>query len=224
MFNVIRVPTKFSRTIKRFSQIEKSELLDMLIEIWSGYSVTPPDTIVWDTFSLIYWEWMNMESKNGNKPKKSLIEYSSEWVAEPCPSESTPRVEYSRVEESRVEDNKLVVSWEIIETKVSTLEAHINNSFTNDFIWEVYKKYSLKKEDFQEECKDFLLYWKEKSPKWKKERWEKEKTFDPKLRFRTWMKNNKRWSNRVVVNSEDEDRKNKLEEIERKKKLLFNKI
>jgi hypothetical protein len=80
------------------------------------------------------------------------------------------------------------------------------------------------KEEFKEECNDFVLYWKEKSINWKKERWEKEKTFDPKLRFRTWMKNNKKWSNRVIVNSEDQERKQKLAELEEKRKNLFNKF
>tara|TARA_R110000764_G_C11012290_1_gene383402 strand:+ start:1469 stop:1585 length:117 start_codon:yes stop_codon:yes gene_type:complete len=38
------------------------------------------------------------------------------------------------------------------------------------------------------------------------------------------MRNNKKFSNRVIVNSEDEERAIKLAEIERKKKLLFNKL
>jgi len=222
MFNVIRLPTKFSRTIKRFSQKEKSELLDMLIDLWAGNSVIPPDNIVWDTISLIYGEWMNMESKNGNKPENPLIQYSSEWVAKSCPSESAPRVEYNRVEESRIEES---VNSEIsIVPKVTTLESYIKKDFNIEFITEVYNKYNLTREDFKEECEMFAEHWKEKSPNWIKERWEKEKTFDPKLRFRKWMKNKKDWSKTTVVNLDDEERKNKLEEIERKKALLFNKL
>ena len=102
MFNVIRLPTKFSRTIKRFSQKEKSELLDMLINIWDWESVNMPDTLVWDTVWLIYGEWMNMESKNGNKPKSSLIQYPSESLAQVTPSNTATRVEESRVEENRI--------------------------------------------------------------------------------------------------------------------------
>jgi len=37
------------------------------------------------------------------------------------------------------------------------------------------------------------------------------------------MRNSKKWSNKVIINSVDEERKNKLKEIERKKDLLFNK-
>ena len=121
-------------------------------------------------------------------------------------------------------ESNIVVSSEITVPKVTTLESHIKNWFTNEFMTEVYSKYDLKKEEFQEECNTFLEYRKEKSINWKKERWEKEKTFDPKLRFRNWMRNNKKFSNRVIVNSEDEERAIKLAEIERKKKLLFNKL
>jgi len=70
----------------------------------------------------------------------------------------------------------------------------------------------------------FVAHWKEKSPNWKKERWEKEKTFNPKLRFRKWMKNKKDWSKTTIINSDDEERKQKLEELQKRKDLLFNKI
>jgi hypothetical protein len=38
------------------------------------------------------------------------------------------------------------------------------------------------------------------------------------------MKNNDKWSKTVIVNSEDDENKRKLEEIERKKRDLFNKF
>lgn len=41
---------------------------------------------------------------------------------------------------------------------------------------------------------DFLDYWTEKSDGGKKERWQKEKVFDPARRFRTFVKNNERWN------------------------------
>ena len=81
---------------------------------------------------------MNMESKNGNKPKSSLIQYSSESVAQVTPSKSTPRVEYNRVEENIVEDSETKV---LVVPKVTTLETHIKESFSKEFITEVYNKY-----------------------------------------------------------------------------------
>lgn len=104
------------------------------------------------------------------------------------------------------------------------LEEIIKKEFDENFIKEVYKKYSLSKENFIEECSSFLYYWKEKNTWWTKERWQKEKTFDPKLRFITRMRNSKKWSEKkiVFINQEDEERKKKIEELDRRKKELFN--
>lgn len=71
MFNVIRIPTKFSKTVKRLSNDERLELFDLLITIWDWWEVQPPDSIVWDLLSLIYGEWMNMES--------NIWEYNHNW-------------------------------------------------------------------------------------------------------------------------------------------------
>jgi len=109
MFNVIRIPTKYSRTIKRFSEKEKAELLDSLISIGAGMSHKVSDSLVWDTISLIYWDWMNMEKKNGVKIDKSLIIYPSELPAQVTASESVPIVQYSEVKESIVKDNKDII-------------------------------------------------------------------------------------------------------------------
>jgi len=46
MFNVIRIPTKYSRTINRFSEKEKAELLDSLICIGAGMSHNVSDSLV----------------------------------------------------------------------------------------------------------------------------------------------------------------------------------
>ena len=191
MFNVIRIPTKFSKSIRRLNQKEKAELLDILMNIWDGIQSIPPNSQMWDIIELIYWEWMNMESRNWTKPKKSLIEAYSEWVGTEDPSESEHRVEYSRLEESIVEDI-------VIAPKVATLKEYIRETFDIDFIQEIYEKYPIWKIEFQEECNAFVLHWTEKSPNGKKEKWEMEKTFDPKLRFRTWMRNNEKWSKKNI--------------------------
>jgi hypothetical protein len=46
MFNVIRIPTKYSRTINRFSEKEKAELLGALISIGASNSIEVSDTSV----------------------------------------------------------------------------------------------------------------------------------------------------------------------------------
>jgi len=172
MFNVIRLPTKFSRTIKRFSQIEKAELLGLLIIIWDWESVNIPDNIVWDTVSLIYGEWMNMESKNGNKPKDSLIQYPSELVGTKTPSNPTPRVEENRIEENIIENISKDISTEVEEfwneqinnmqeLIKQTIESNwmiykawkyerprIKNILTGKDFWEICEKVNMSREDF----------------------------------------------------------------------------
>lgn len=83
---------------------------------------------------------------------------------------------------------------EIITTKVVTLKELIKQEFTQEFIDEVYKKFNLTKDDFIESSEDFLLYWTEKNKNWTKERWQKQETFDVKLRYRTWMRNSSKWN------------------------------
>lgn len=87
---------------------------------------------------------------------------------------------------------------------------------------DILKKYDVSPQELKEEIQEFIMYWKEKSPNWKKERWQKEKTFDPNLRLHRWLRNKQKRSNRVIVNSEDEERKKKLAELEEKKKNLFS--
>ena len=82
MFNVIRIPTKYSKTISRFSDQEKSLILDTLINIWNGIPVEVPNSIIWDTIFLIFGDWMNMENKNWVKVDKLLIRYRSELPEE----------------------------------------------------------------------------------------------------------------------------------------------
>lgn len=108
MFNVIRIPTKFSRPIKRLSDKEKLKLLDALINVWDWIIVQQTDDTVWDLLSLIYWEWMNMESKNWYK--KDTVYVVNSTPGNP-PAIPDCRVEYSRVEENIIEDTTIVV-WE----------------------------------------------------------------------------------------------------------------
>lgn len=103
MFSVIRIPTKFSKSIRRLSDKEKLTLFSMLLDIWDWKKINPPDSLSWDMVTLIYWEWMNMESRNWTKPEFSLIEYTSEWPGTVCPSDPEHRVEYSIVEENRID-------------------------------------------------------------------------------------------------------------------------
>lgn len=50
----------------------------------------------------------------------------------------------------------------------------------------------------KEEANRFVKYWLEISPKGRKFRFEKEKSFNVKLRISTWMRNKSKWS---IINS-----------------------
>ena len=130
MFNVIRIPTKFSKTIKRMSNEERLQVFDLLIKIWDWGEISPPDSIVWDVVQLIYGEWMNMEAKNGIKREKSSINLCSEWPGEVVPSDPGTRVEYSRVEENRVEESTY---------PENTQDKEIQNTKISDKWWEFCK-------------------------------------------------------------------------------------
>lgn len=130
MFNVIRIPTKFSKTIKRMSNEERLQVFDLLIKIWDWGEISPPDSIVWDVVQLIYGEWMNMEAKNGVKREKSSINLCSEWPGEVVPSDPGTRVEYSRVEENRVEESTY---------PENTQDKEIQNTKISDKWWEFCK-------------------------------------------------------------------------------------
>ena len=155
MFNVIRIPTKFSKTIKRFSEKEKAELVDLLISIWDWKTTTIPDTLIWDTVWLIYWEWMNMESKNWNKPEKPLIQYSPEYVA---PSMSDTRVEYSRVEynrETKVSNlNEQSSKKDKIKNEIDEFQELLKEEITK--VWLAYQKWKYERERIKN-----ILTWKD---------------------------------------------------------------
>jgi len=144
MFNVIRIPTKYSRTIKRFSDKEKAELLGSLIDIGAGIPQVLNDDIVWDTISLIYGDWIRMESKNWVKPEKPLIRYSSEYVAPTTAGMSPPIVQDNTVQDNTIQDNN---SKELT-TEVAIVKTFWNSDINNiieiiktevNTLWLIYK-------------------------------------------------------------------------------------
>jgi len=106
----------------------------------------------------------------------------------------------SKVKESKVNKTKVnnISSDIVIATKVATnnLQELIKDTFDSEFINNLNDKYNLWQEDFKEQCNLFYIHRSEKKPNGKKELWEMQKTFDPKLRFYKWLSNNKKWSNK----------------------------
>lgn len=152
MFKVIRIPTKYSRTINRFTDKQKSELLGALIDIGAGISHTLKDDVVWDTISLIYWDWMRMESKNWIKPEKPLIKYCSESLAPDTASMPPPIVQDNTVQDITIQDN----NSKELETEVS--ETTYWNVDINNMLSLLYK--AVWSDTFKETQKVQRQYWK----------------------------------------------------------------
>ncbi len=118
-------------------------------------------------------------------------------------------------------NNNNKISSEItVATKVATLnlESVIKKNINLKYFID---NYNSNQDYITKQLKEFYLYRSEKKINWKKERWEMEKTFDVSRRFHKWLKNA---NNYERPKTEDEERKQKLEEIERKKVNLFNNL
>ena len=153
-------------------------------------------------------------------PKDILIEFY--WLNK---QNLTPYVQsvYSLLQSAipnLTKPNLTKPNWtEIITTEVVTKKT------LKDLIWEYINKQEflnkwISEEILNKEMIKFYNYWSQKNPNWKKEHWEKEKTFDVKKRFITWLWNIKTntFTNEEII------RKQKIQELENKKANLFNKI
>lgn len=208
---IIRIPIKYWELINTMSDEDCGKLMKCIFE-WKDCCL---EWVTQVYYNIIMTDVINLYNasnnwKKGGRPKKEttgnenkkpgVMKKENQGLWKTVTNTKQNKVKQYNIKQdnsNNILDSKEVeLSKEIIATEVATLENYIKNEFSLDFITEVYNKYWMTKEDFQEECNCFLQYWKETSPNWKKERWEKEKTFDPKLRFRTWMKNNKKWSKR----------------------------
>jgi len=64
----------------------------------------------------------------------------------------------------------------------------------------IITEYNSTDEFIKKEMMDFYLYWSEKKPNWKKERWQMEKTFDINRRFNKWLQNSSKWNKQDTKN------------------------
>lgn len=76
-----------------------------------------------------------------------------------------------------------------------TFQELLKEKFNPDFISNINNRYKLNSENFKEQVELFVIHWTEKSENWKKERRQKEKTFDIQKRFYKWLNNNEKWGN-----------------------------
>ena len=201
MEQIIRIPNKYWELINTMEDCECWRLMKALF-LWNS------DWLEWLT--LTYYNIIIVDINNIQKQVdiwkanwKKWAEYWKLWwrpkkkppikpplETPPTVSKKTPNIiECNIIEDNIIEDN--INNKEIIiAEKSATLETYIKKEFSLEFINDIYNKYNLSKESFSSACEDFVNYRTEKKINWKKEKWEMEKTFDPKLRFRTWIKRN----------------------------------
>jgi len=200
---IFRIPIKY---IELFESMDNQETWKLVIWLMKKDDAN----LKWLT--LIYYNMIIVDIYNIENQVKKGKEWGKKWwrpkndnpgvIIKKTPPlwNDKPKISKDKISKDKV--NKDNISKEInIVTKVTTLQNIIKSSFDLGFLNEIYNKYWITKNDFQEECECFVNYWTETSINWKKEKWQKEKTFDPKLRFRTWMKNNKKWNTNLYSNN-----------------------
>ena len=129
-----------------------------------------------------------------NKGKKAIAKQDeSKCLTKRKQDESkTKQIKENKI---KIKENKIKIKEIKKEKEIPpSLEELIKINFTEDFLLEIYNKYEIPKEDFKEECKFFVKKWNEGVNDWKKPRRQKEKSFDVKLRFHTWMRNYVKWN------------------------------
>ena len=109
--------------------------------------------------------------------------------------------DHNKINKNKINKNKInkkniskEISKKAITPKGVTLQELIKENFDKDFMGHIYNKYNMTKESFCEESELFVLHRTQWVEEWKKPLWQKEKAFDVRLRFRTWMKNHHNWS------------------------------
>lgn len=98
---------------------------------------------------------------------------------------------------------KLVIAnWEAIKSYIESfgdkspspsIDERIDKFKVN--LWDIIKAQRSEYKSEITELGNFVAYWTEMSPRGRKMRFEKEKTFDPARRLDTWFKNKKSWNN-----------------------------
>ena len=200
---IFRIPIKY---IELFESMDNQETWKLIIWLMKKDN----SNLQWLT--LIYYNMIIVDICNIENQVKKGKEWGKKWwrpkkdnpgdIIKKTPPLWNEKPNISKDKISKDNISKDNISKElIIATEVTTLQNYIKTSFDLEFIEWIYNKYWITKIDFQEECESFINYWTEKNINWKKERWEKQKTFDPKLRFRTWMKNNKKWNTNLSFNN-----------------------
>ena len=152
---------------KIFIEKEKWNLRKIYIwEIWkASWKIVKTNTI--DKNINSYW-WKHQETidKNVNKIIKDNIKKNN-----------------NKISKDILLEKKQKSFLEIFEEKILKNE---------EFLEKIKNKFEIENESLKSSAENFLIYWTEKNENGKKEKWEKQKTFDIQKRFFMWLNNDRK--------------------------------
>ena len=124
---------------------------------------------------------------------------SVEKITHKCVKNYTPGVEkithYNNTSNNNTSNNKISKDILYEKKEKSFLEIFEEKILKNEeFLEKIKNKFSLENESLKSSAENFLIYWTEKNENWKKEKWEKQKTFDIQKRFFMRLSNEKKWN------------------------------
>lgn len=147
------------------------------------------------------WDFLEksntMSEKNPNESeelgKKSEFTMSEK---NPTSSEKNPTYKISIPSEGSLLDNTIsndIVLQKSEKTLFSLLSETLKNQ---EFVQKLQNKFWFESNVLKSSAENFLIYWTEKNPSGRKEKWEMEKTFDIERRIYARLTNEKKWSSK----------------------------
>lgn len=195
---IIRIPHKYWELFETMNDCDCGKLCKALFsknpENLSGLALTYFNIIIVDIENIEkqvniwkkYWKLGAEHWKKGWRPKKENP--GGGFSNNPQDKTSKDKIRQDKIKIESKPEKKTEIKKEL-KQKISFKEILHSEIFQNEkFMKELWEKYS--ENILKQEMVKFISHRTEKSPNWKKEKWEKEKTFDIKRRFKTtWMWN-----------------------------------
>ncbi len=158
----------------------------------------------WNLRKIYIWKisevsWKIVKTNTINKNNKTIDKnVNSYWWKH---QETIDKNINKIIKDNNINNNKISKDILYEKTKKSFLEIFKEKILENkEFLEKVKIKFDLHGESLKNSAENFLIYWTEKNENWKKEKWEKQKTFDIQKRFFMWLSNEKKWKNKSFDN------------------------
>lgn len=197
---ILRIPRVYQTQVEYLTQQDSEYVLKTIFKLAMWEDIKIEKSMRWWLVLSIWREAIQMENKaRAKKWKERLNEDVATLMADTV---GTVTNQNSATKSSQIKSNQVKSNQEkdiVVATKVATLEDLIKQEIDISFFVENYNS-SLDK--IKKELREFYLYWSEKKPNWKKEKWEMQKTFDVWRRFHKRLWNASNWNrSKTNINS-----------------------